>query len=291
MTQSAVICRIKAALRAVCPRPILTWREVQYFKAHGDFELGFVKDLCRPALDAIDIGANEGSYIHFMRPHARHVYAFEPIPWLADQLRGKFRRRVDVKTIALSDAPGQARLRIPVIDGQLFTGLSSLDSPAGEGTEFRDIEVETATLDSVYGGNVGFIKIDVEGHEDAVLAGARQIIARCRPRVQIEIVEYLSPGGLQRTADFFAAYGYRGFFVHDGRLKPLSEFDRESMQREELVAGYGAGIGRTTFGKYVANFFFFPDDEPALTYQKIRETISRSDPPSSVRSGTEPVAA
>jgi FkbM family methyltransferase len=274
--QQSFVRQIKAGLRAVCPRPVLMWREAQYFKQHGEFELGFIPHLCRPAQDAIDVGANEGSYVHFMRRYARQVYAFEPVPWLADRLRDKFRTGVIVKPVALSDAAGRARLRIPVVDGELITGLSSLDTPAGPSGETREFEVETAALDDIYAGDLGFIKIDVEGHEDAVLRGSRRTVARCRPRVQIEIVEDLSPGGVGRAAAFFGELGYRGYFVWQHALAPLSEFDAAIMQRPDVVAGYGPGLARRIFGRYVANFLFFPDEEPQATFRHLQETIDRA---------------
>lgn len=275
MTESdrPLVRQIKAGLRAICPRPVLMWREARYFERHGEFELGLVQYLCRPTQDAIDVGANEGSYIHFMRRHARCVYAFEPIPWLADRLRKKFRSRVTVTPLALSDAAARARLHVPVIEGTLITGLSSLDTPAASGTEMREFEVETARLDDVYAGDVGFIKIDVEGHEDAVLKGAEATIARCRPRVQIEIVEDLSPGGVRRADELFRQFGYRGYFIWHQALRPIEEFDRAVMQRPEVVDGYGPGIERRVFGRYVANFLFLPDDEPGRTFDDIRAAI------------------
>ena len=271
-----IVAQIKAGLRAVCPRPLLTWREAQYFKRHGEFELGFMAHLCRPGQDAIDVGANEGSYVHFMRRYARQVYAFEPVPWLADRLRDKFRSGVIVSAVALSDAAGRARLRIPVIDGELITGLSSLDSPAASGAEMREFEVETAALDDVYAGDLGFIKIDVEGHEDPVLRGSRRTLARCRPRVQIEIVEDLSPGGLGRADAFFGELGYRGYFVWQDRLHRVSEFDPSLMQRQDVVEGYGPGLARRIFGRYVANFLFFPEEEPQSTLANLQEIIGRA---------------
>ena len=198
------------------------------------------------------------------------------MPWLADRLRHKFRSGVIVKPIALSDAAGRARLRIPVINGELITGLSSLDTPAGPGTEMREVEVETARLDDSYAGDVGFIKIDVEGHEDAVLRGGQRILTRCRPRVQIEIVEDLSPGGLRRADAFFGELGYRGYFVWRYALRPLSEFDARTMQRPEVVEGYGPGLARRVFGHYVANFLFLPAGEPRTTFEQLQATIDRA---------------
>lgn len=269
----AVVRQIKAGLRSICPRPVLMWREARYFKRHGEFEVGFVRYLCRPQRDAIDVGANEGEYVHFMRRHARRVYAFEPVPWLAERLRDKFRGGVTIMPMALSDAAGRARLRIPVVDGEPVTGLSSLHRPAAAATDTREVEVETAVLDEIYAGDLGFIKIDVEGHEDAVLRGARRTIARCRPRVQIEIIEAMSPGGLARAAELFGALGYRGYFVWRDALMPVAAFDAATMQRPDVVEGYGPGLARRVFGRYVANFLFLPNDEPDATFDHLRAVI------------------
>jgi FkbM family methyltransferase len=270
------IRQIRTRLRAICPRTVLMWREAQYFKHHGEFELGFVEHLCRPTQDAIDVGANEGSYIHFMRRYARRAYAFEPVPWLAERLHDKFGDDVTVIPAALSDTAGRAQLRIPVIDGELITGLSSLDTPAGTATDMREVEVETVALDDAYSGDLGFIKIDVEGHEDAVLRGARRTVARCRPRVQIEIIEDLSPGGLCRADAFFGELGYRGYFVWRDALMPVAAFDAAAMQRAEVVEGYGPGIERRVFGRYVANFLFLPKEEPAATFENLQTVIDRA---------------
>ena len=55
-------------------------------------------------------------------------------------------------------------------------------------------------LDNVYRGRAGFIKIDVEGHEQAVLDGAVETIRRCKPRMLVEIDDRLSPADLRGPA-------------------------------------------------------------------------------------------
>jgi hypothetical protein len=48
------------------------------------------------------------------------------------------------------------------------------------------------------------------------------------------------------------------------------------MQRPDMVEGYGAGLARRIFGRYVANFLFFPDEEPQATFANLQDTIDRA---------------
>ncbi|MGH6994942.1 MAG: FkbM family methyltransferase, partial [Stellaceae bacterium] len=181
--QNGFMRRAKAAARDFCPKPLLLWREARYFEKYGERELRLVRHLCQRERDAVDIGAHEGSYVHFMKRHARRVYAFEPVPSLAEALAWKFAPRVVVRNIALSRESGTAILRIPLIDGASLTGLASLNNGAGATTAVTEIAVQTRPLDEVFAGDAGFIKVDVEGHEEAVLDGAARTITRCRPRL------------------------------------------------------------------------------------------------------------
>ena len=70
---------MRKALRSVCPQALLNWREARYYGRYGEVELHLLEFLCRRDLDALDVGANDGSYVHFLRRHARHVIAFEPM--------------------------------------------------------------------------------------------------------------------------------------------------------------------------------------------------------------------
>jgi FkbM family methyltransferase len=49
------------------------------------------------------------------------------------------------------------------------------------------IRVKTKTIDSYYFQNVDLIKIDVEGHEDKVLQGAKETIIFNKPVIMVEI--------------------------------------------------------------------------------------------------------
>jgi FkbM family methyltransferase len=266
----------RQALRSLCPQALLNWREARFYGRYGEVELHLLEFLCSRDKDAIDVGANDGSYVHYLRRHARKVIAFEPMPSLADALRAKFRHGVDIRSIALSDRAGTVELHMPVVDGVTVTGCSTV-SPTASATypDHRAIEVPMATLDSVYKGEVGFIKIDVEGHEQAVLDGAVQTVRRCRPRMLVEIDERLSPGGLDRAKAYFKDLDYRGYFVQAGHIEPISLFSPEQMQNPTNLPDLTAPLQqRQRFGRYIYNFIFLPRDEPIETLRQMSKRLS-----------------
>src|SRR6266446_5126868 len=122
--------KAKQTLRSLLPQAAVNWRESRYFEKYGDVEMHLVKFLCRRDQDAIDVGANYGGYVHFMRRHARRVIAFEPIPEFVELLRRKFPRDVVIEPIALSDRAGEAELYMPMIDGVVVSGCSTLSVAA-----------------------------------------------------------------------------------------------------------------------------------------------------------------
>jgi FkbM family methyltransferase len=275
----------KAAFRSVCPQSVLNWREERYYAKYGEVELHVVRYLCRPDRDAIDIGANNGCYIHFLRKHARRVYAFEPLPWLADDLARKFhsdieQRKVTIWNMALSNARGTSTLRVPIVDGVLVEGCASVAPEiATKYPRHRDITVRMETLDDVYTGDytgdVGFIKIDVEGHEEAVLEGARKTIIRCRPRLLVELEESIVPGAVRRVTEFLAGLGYQGYFIYQRQLLPVDRFDPAIMQNPADYPDLKAGLDkRERFGRYIYNLLFFPPGERPETLNRIENCIA-----------------
>ncbi|MGH6969306.1 MAG: FkbM family methyltransferase [Stellaceae bacterium] len=278
VAQDDLLRRTKSAARSLCPRPLLLWREARYFEKHGERELRLMRHLCLRDRDAIDVGANEGSYVHFMKRHARRVYAFEPVPWLAEALAWKFAPRVVVRNIALSREAGVAVLRIPLVGGVPVTGLASLNgvnggAPADAG--FKEIEVPTRPLDDVFAGPAGFIKIDVEGHEEAVLDGAARTIARCRPRLLVEIEERRTPGALARIYAFLRRFNYRGYFLRGVAVAAVEAFDAATMQRPADIAGFHAGVARAEFERYINNFLFVADEEAEPLCARIEAVLRR----------------
>jgi hypothetical protein len=102
------------------------------------------------------------------------------------------------------------------------------------------------------------LKIDVEGHESAVLAGGRKTLERYRPALLVECEARHRPDGDVRAVfDFLCGLGYEGTFFHNGGRRPLSEFDPAVHQRIESHSR------RLPYG-YVNNFAFEHGRGPAV---------------------------
>ncbi|MEQ9146250.1 MAG: FkbM family methyltransferase [Parvibaculaceae bacterium] len=208
---------------------------------HGEIELGLLSVLVRAGAMSLDIGANKGVYTYQLQKWGRTV-AFEPIPQLADKLIAADFANVTVEQCALGTEPGQATLSVPYHTkkkGALNTPSASLRAQSADegGDGMLQIEVPVKTIDGFGFDDVGFMKIDVEGWEENVLAGARETIRRGQPTVMAELVEAYAPGALERVPAFFTEIGYEGFFIDGdaGEVRSLHEVNRAAPVNENYI--------------------------------------------------------
>ena len=73
--------------------------------------------------------------------------------------------------------------------------------------------------------NIGFIKIDVEGHEKNVLIGSEQIIKRCKTNPLIEIEERHTNDKVKNIINFINDFGYNSFFSDGKNLIETKKLD------------------------------------------------------------------
>lgn len=133
---------------------------------------------------AIDVGAHVGYYSRLLSTRAEQVYAFEPDPDNYALLVKNTKRYPNITPVqlALSDTIGTASF-FKVPDS---TFRHSLLSEVGS----VETTVDVTTLDSFMQGHEGvvsFVKIDVEGLEEKVLAGMKGIRERDRPIIIAEM--------------------------------------------------------------------------------------------------------
>jgi FkbM family methyltransferase len=135
----------------------------------------------------VDVGAHVGYITSLAAVRAGRdgsVIAFEPHPTVSELLAANAARwgtaediaPVEIRHEALSDRSGTGELD----PGPAFTdnmGLASLREPGGDETP-GTLLVSLQRLDDVIRArSVGLLKIDVEGHEHAVLRGAGRLLS------------------------------------------------------------------------------------------------------------------
>ena len=213
------------------------------------------KTLTDPARLFVDVGANAGLYAWIARRQGAEAIAVEPHPVMASRLRMRL-PDVEVVEAALSDTVGTATLYVPSVGHHDVTTRSSLAGAVNEGFEQRTVTVQVRRLDDLLEerGAVGFVKIDVEGHEDGVLRGARRILESDRPVILIEIEWRHHRGRAPELIASLTADGYEGGFLLDGRYRPLAEFDPVAMQASDNLKAPGVRLGKRPV--YVNNFLF-----------------------------------
>jgi FkbM family methyltransferase len=245
---------VKEIVRRVLP-PSFTIRLIATtnYKS-GEPELKLLKDLVDPQKNSIDIGANKGVYTYFLSQLSQQVFAYEPNPELARFLDKASRSNVSVYSIALSDGEGTATLAVPIVDTFEYDQLGSLKQQDMASDKMKTFTVPLKRLDDQGHTNVGFVKIDVEGHEEAVIDGAMDLLTQQRPTLMIEIEQkHHTDKDIFEIFSKILALGYEGFFLLNGTLKSLNEFSKEKHQDINNYEGLSS-LGKT----YICNFIFKP---------------------------------
>jgi FkbM family methyltransferase len=158
--------------------------EVFFFGAYDPATLALLRRCVRPGRTAIDVGANVGTHALAMAAaRAGRVVAFEPSPAIFKRLQENLalnpKAHVDARQVAVSDQAGTVTL------------FEAKGWNLGEGSLMADpaltqVLVPSTTLDAENILDVDVIKIDVEGFEAAVLAGARTMLSQQHPIIVFE---------------------------------------------------------------------------------------------------------
>lgn len=222
----------------------------------GEAELRLLPALVRPGQAAGDVGANRGLYTRRLARLCPHVVAFEPQPRLAGRLARATPDNVFVMPVALSGTGGETTLRVPVVGSVVAHTRATLGDTEDD---HKELTVLRMRLDDLGLTSLGFMKIDVEGHETEMLDGALETLERCRPRLVIECDAEMGSHPAVVEA-LLAPLGYEGWFHSAGAIHPLVEFDVDVHQRDRKE------FGGPRPASEVRNFIFLPkDDAPAVT--------------------------
>lgn len=162
------------------PRPLLALDGERFME-----ERRLLLDLLKPGMKVVDVGANIGYCLVLFEsavgPGGK-VFCIEPspenIPELELNIRNNAFENVELHKVALGAKTGTAGLR------------SGINSGVAEVTETA-YTVPILPLDSLIQEKVDFVKIDVEGYEGQVIAGAEGLLRRDRPILFLEVHPFL----------------------------------------------------------------------------------------------------
>ena len=123
---------------------------------------------------AVDVGGHVGLWSMHLAKRFQEVQAFEPMA----PFRACFERNVVHENVVLHRYPlGDRDANVAMVYDPADSGGTHV---GGAG------DMKMRTLDSFEFDDVDFIKIDCEGYEEHVVAGAIDTIARCQPVIIVE---------------------------------------------------------------------------------------------------------
>src|SRR5580692_7614866 len=185
---------VPSSLDAITTYVIL--EQEKWFEKETDFVARWLK----PGMTVIDIGANLGVY---SLPMARlvaptgQVFAYEPASETSRLLAlGRAANGADnlhIIKAALSDGEREGHLAL-----MASSELNALDSSGrGESVRITSLDAEEKVRNW---GEIDFIKIDAEGEEERILAGAQAFFAKRSPLVMVEVKAGDKPNENLRSA-------------------------------------------------------------------------------------------
>lgn len=164
-------------------------------KDHLFFVRDYLKNLNEPNAVVIDVGANTGHHTLFYSRHAARVLAFEPFPPVIATFKQNLAlnphvTNVELCEVGLGDANAELPFSAPA-DLNHGQGTFRVGAPMNPAMKQLDKKLQIVIGDEYLRdknlGPVAFIKVDIEGFEEAALKGLRQTMDKYRPLLEVEV--------------------------------------------------------------------------------------------------------
>ena len=200
-------------------------------------ELKIIDKFSDKSKDALDIGVYRGVYSYKLSQNFKFIHSFEPNPLLFPYLKKNLKKiikNIKLYNCALSNKNGETKLKLPLRSKSIFKDNIEELFQLGAATihpnniikEYKAIQIQTRKLDSILINNkIGFIKIDVEGHEKNVLMGGEYLIKKNQPVMLIEIEERHTKRPILETINFVKELNYECYYLLNDNLINIDKID------------------------------------------------------------------
>ena len=213
---------------------LLKKRLIRAINKNYEKELNVISKFSDKTKDALDVGVYRGVYSYKLAQYFKTIHSFEPNPLLYPYLEKNLSIIIDnikLYNLALSDTNGVTELKLPLRSKSIFKDNIEELFKLGAATihkkkeldNFNKIQVHTKKLDDIsFTNEIGFIKIDVEGHEKNVIMGGIETIKKNMPVLLIEIEERHTKTPAIETINYIKSFGYEVYIYNNNELMNLS---------------------------------------------------------------------
>ena len=222
----------------------------------GEYERAIsqiVRQIIHPGDICFDVGANLGWYTTLMSSLCGakgQVHAFEPVPFIFEQLRknvalSKCGSTCCLNNVAVGDTKRKASMHVFADLPNGHSSLSTMDR-----TDFNSVDCGMITLDQYTAersiGEVNFVKCDIEGAELLALRGATRLFRQKLPPIWIIEMARETLKGFGKIPNDIIAYmkdqaPYKFFAIDEirGNLNRIDGFAAEDIGANVLCVADG----------------------------------------------------
>ena len=170
-------------------------------------KLEYLSKLIKPNSVAIDIGAHTGNMSVGYSLFADKVIAFEPNPATFEVLEKNSKLNPKIVPYNLGCSDEEGTIEFHYSDPGFNNGGYATKTEFGIGVTGHNVPIEVycvnvdnfiKELHSDDYNNIGFIKIDCEGHDKEILPTLKNIVEKNKPIIQTEIYDGLNLGEKQQ---------------------------------------------------------------------------------------------
>lgn len=185
-----------------------------YFNVYENRDISRILPLISAGSICLDVGANVGFYaLHFAKRVGNNgkVYAIEASPKVVDRLRknialNSYENIIEVEALAVADKKGEIEFAISPDENSGWGHI-------GEDVRFSEkVLLKADTLDSFFESkkltSVDLMKVDIEGAEDMLIAGAQKILRD--GRIKHIFIEFclMTCEEVKRRTETLRSFGY-----------------------------------------------------------------------------------